>query len=280
MLAVVVLIFIVVFYCLLGKKKCKLVRAIDKYTPDSSAVASHNYSQKIPKTIVQTNEKKIIPENMHKANASIIQMNPEYSYIYMDDSDALNFIRKNFNIRVLNAYNKIKPGAFKADLFRYCWLYKNGGVYIDTGFVARAPLKDFISPEDEFVSSEDDGHTWVYNAFIACVPEHLLMKEAIYSAVKNIENEYYGERSLDITGPGLLGKVFSRIVGDKPRPNKKYENGISLLCFKHNNNYGGGEVSLNGVVLFSTKYPEYYDDQSSYNTKLHYNTLWKLGDVY
>lgn len=263
-------------WLLLGKKKCKLVRALDRYTPK----VKDTYTQKIPKTIIQTNEKKLIPEGMNRANLSIIEMNPEYSYIYMDDKEASEFIKKNFNHRVLNAYIKIKPGAYKADLFRYCWLYKNGGVYIDTGFVARAPLREFIDPNDEFVSSEDDGHSWIYNAFMACVPGHLFMKEAIDDIVQNVEAEYYGENPYDITGPCLLGKVFKRITGWLPLPDKKYKNDITLFNFNHNNNYGGGEVSFMGRILFSTKYPEYYDDQKSYNSKMHYSTLWNLGDVY
>ena len=32
---------------------------------------------------------------------------------------------------VLNAYDSLIPGAYKADLFRYLVLYREGGVYLD-----------------------------------------------------------------------------------------------------------------------------------------------------
>src|SRR5258706_11233112 len=42
-----------------------------------------------------------------------------------------NFITENFQTDVLIAYEKLRPYSFKADLGRYCILYKNGGWYFD-----------------------------------------------------------------------------------------------------------------------------------------------------
>ena len=42
-----------------------------------------------------------------------------------------HFIKSHFSKRVLYAYDKLIPGAFKADLWRYCIIYINGGIYID-----------------------------------------------------------------------------------------------------------------------------------------------------
>ena len=41
------------------------------------------------------------------------------------------FISKYFNKDVLEAYDTLLPGAYKADLWRYCILYKMGGIYMD-----------------------------------------------------------------------------------------------------------------------------------------------------
>ena len=38
-----------------------------------------------------------------------------------------NFIKKHFSRDVSYAFDKINPGAFKSDLWRYCIIYKNGG---------------------------------------------------------------------------------------------------------------------------------------------------------
>ena len=41
------------------------------------------------------------------------------------------FIKVNFNPLVLKAYDTLIPTAYKADLFRLCVLYINGGIYGD-----------------------------------------------------------------------------------------------------------------------------------------------------
>ena len=42
-----------------------------------------------------------------------------------------DFIKNNYPVDVLEAFNKLIPGAYKADLWRYCVLYKLGGIYLD-----------------------------------------------------------------------------------------------------------------------------------------------------
>ena len=51
-------------------------------------------------------------------------------YLYNDD-DCRAFIRDAFPPDVVAAYDLLIPTAFKADLWRYCVLYKFGGVYLD-----------------------------------------------------------------------------------------------------------------------------------------------------
>ena len=45
----------------------------------------------------------------------------------------------------MKAYNKIKPGAGKADLFRYLIMYDNGGTYFDIDTSCKVPLRDYIN---------------------------------------------------------------------------------------------------------------------------------------
>lgn len=48
-----------------------------------------------------------------------------------NDADCLEFIAREYPPDVLMAYQSLIPTAFKADLWRYCVLYKYGGVYLD-----------------------------------------------------------------------------------------------------------------------------------------------------
>jgi mannosyltransferase OCH1-like enzyme len=57
--------------------------------------------------------------------------NKNFNYKLFDDEDCRNFIKNNFDGSVLYAFDSLKPGAYKADLWRYCVLYILGGIYID-----------------------------------------------------------------------------------------------------------------------------------------------------
>jgi len=47
------------------------------------------------------------------------------------DAECRDFIAQEYPPDVLMAYDRLIPTAFKADLWRYCVLYKYGGVYLD-----------------------------------------------------------------------------------------------------------------------------------------------------
>ena len=98
----------------------------------------------IPKKIFQTFETTLLPEGMSKACLSWKIKNPEWEYYFFDKKDRVEFIKKHFSDDVLEAYLSLIPGAFKADVWRYCVLYIEGGVYIDADTICELPLNDWI----------------------------------------------------------------------------------------------------------------------------------------
>jgi mannosyltransferase OCH1-like enzyme len=80
--------------------------------------------QKIPKRIIQTSVNNSC-KNIYNYNAfmTFIELNPEYEYYFFDNNDVKKFIRDNFDEEVLEAYDTLVPGSYKADLFRACVLY-------------------------------------------------------------------------------------------------------------------------------------------------------------
>jgi len=71
-----------------------------------------------------------MPPGMKNAINSWKKLNPDYSHQYYDDNDVTNYVR-NFdcthfkfdNNKLQTAFNKIKSGAGKADIFRYLIMY-------------------------------------------------------------------------------------------------------------------------------------------------------------
>ena len=100
---------------------------------------------------------------------STIELNPGYTLYYFDNNDCEKFM-KEYSNRAYRAYKKLIPGAFKADLFRYCILEKYGGCYSDIGHILLKHLDDIIGDNNILIVNEPDSDTrhGIHNAFICC----------------------------------------------------------------------------------------------------------------
>jgi hypothetical protein len=176
-------------------------------------------------------------------------LNPEFKFHLYDDDDCFQFIKNNFGADVLNAYIRLKPGAYKADLWRYCVLYVNGGIYMDVKVKLSFSfsLKELVYSE-HYVKDipgpfEKLG---IYNAFMVHAPKNALLLKCIDQIVLNVSNKYYGENPLCITGPALFGRLF---ILDK------YD--LKLVDIEHTHD---GKLAYKNKV-FGTMYPQYRDEQ-------------------
>lgn len=226
-------------------------------------------SEIIPKIVYLTWWTKDLPEFMSKSVNLLKTANPDFRFELFDDSDCEKFIEDNFEPNVLMAYKNLIPGAYRADLWRYCVLYKTGGVYIDIKFHPKNGffLRDYIHKE-YFVKDNPKAFgtgKWVgiYNGFMitkACCP---MMLEAINMVVKNSETHYFGSDLLDITGPSLLGRIY-----------KNYYSDYDSMLFRYIN----GNICMNGISVLSP-YSVYILEKkvSPYN---HYSALYSERRVY
>lgn len=94
----------------------------------NSLLDSLDKKQKIPKVIHQTYINRDMDVEYYETCMINKNMNPEYEYKFYTDNDIRKYIKDNFP-EYLKAYDKLIPGAYKADLFRYLVLYKEGSLY-------------------------------------------------------------------------------------------------------------------------------------------------------
>jgi hypothetical protein len=264
-----------------GTRPHTLIDVFDIVPRDPPKIGSPT---QIPKVIHQTNQSTKIPIGMAEASKSIINANPDYEYKYYSDADSRAILEnavqnKKLTEKTLEAYDKLIPGAYKADLFRYCILYLEGGVYIDTGMISVQGLTSFIRPGDKFVSPEDNNTGGIYNAFIACVPNHPIIVTALSMAVTNVLNGNYTNSCLAITGPLLLSDAFDRIIGPV-EVNKDYGNGIRLIKYTRDLACESGEIFDGNKKVMNTRHPTYRLESSWYNTNPHYSEMWRAKKVY
>jgi len=239
-----------------------------------------SYLSMIPLTIYQTWYTKDLPPHMKKNVERLILHNPEFSYQLYDDNDCREFIRLNFAPDVLHAYDMLIPGAYKADLWRYCILYKNGGMYMDIKLSCINGFKLIELCESEHYVLDRDIHAIfntpmpIYNALMVCKKNNPFLLEAIHKIVKNVENKYYGFSALYPTGPGMLSELIqeTKIKGVNPNLNidiHHYYDGIGLV--------------YRDKFIISLGYPEYRNEQKySYKkiNKNYYTTHWHEGNIY
>jgi len=174
---------------------------------------------KIPRTIVQTYNTRNVNISVYNATRSWTLLNPTFQYKFFDDTECADFIKEHFHPMVLNAFNKLIPGAFKADLFRYCYLYKKGGVYSDIDNICLVSINDTISESDTFVLVKDRPLTTIFNAFMACYPGNPILNDVINQIVYNVSHRIYfnsGDNLIDAlsyTGPRCLALSFNKRLG-------------------------------------------------------------------
>lgn len=250
---------------------------------ERSEVAS--YKQNIPFTIHQTYYTKQLDSDIYQTCLIIKNMNPEYNYAFYDDNDCRAYISANYPAEYLKAYDMVIPGAYKADVFRYLVLYREGGIYMDCKSSTMVPLRDFIPRNATFAVFRDRPDGSLLNSFMACVPNHPILKIVIDMTIDNILNRRYGENALDITGPQTLGRAFNKFIG---RPELTdinpgvYGNDRDLYIIGSFFVFGKGDkefdalVNVNHRPLVSKTLKNYYNNSK----RIDYHALWQKREVY
>lgn len=225
------------------------------------------YNNIIPLNIFQTWHSKQLPHMMSKNVEFIKQSNPAFNYMLFDDNDCREFIKTNFNSDVLTAFDTLIPGAYKADLWRYCVLHTLGGIYIDIKYVPMNGFK-FISLTEKEHWVLDIDNNGVYNALIVAKPGNAILLQAICNIVENVKNRYYGNSGLEPTGPLLLAKMFSS--EQKQSFDMKHTFYVSMKY---------RFILFDNYYVFKS-YNEYLDEHAQNKKVPHYSVLWNQRSIY
>jgi mannosyltransferase OCH1-like enzyme len=225
------------------------------------------YNPTVPLNIYQTWHTNVLPPLMKNAVLTIIKNNPEFKYHLFDDNDCRNFIRDNFDESVLNAFDSLIPGAYKADLWRYCVLYKNGGVYLDIKYLPFNNFKFINLVEKEHWVLDVDKNA-IYNALIVARPNNEILLKAINKIIENVKNKFYGCSCLHPTGPLMLSELFTEY--EKKNIDMFHDFYLSL-----NNRF----IFLRGYIIFKS-YNGYLEEHNKNKKVEYYGNLWYNHQIY
>lgn len=245
-------------------------------------VTIDKYTFTRPKIIYRTTARaKMSYDQLTDTHLEWLRLNPDYTMIWYDNDMCSRFMADNYPGRVNDAYLKLKPMAYRADLWRLCVLNLYGGVYIDAYAKPYVSLSQmFKGCEDIFVSILDppSSRSGIHNGFIASNPDHPFLKRGIEDIVKNVEYNYYGDSCLAVTGPLCLRKSIVNIARKKPEQGFNKTNPSYFLYYL---SPGGNQDIYKGREKIFCKYfsVNFYKQWKSTKTRS-YAHMWKNRDIY
>ena len=144
------------------------------------------------------------------------QLNPDYTLTFSDNQDCYNYIEHNFSKEYANFFNRIVHGPNKADFWRLCKLFMEGGVYTDIDIEPFAPIKNIIL-DTTFCSCIAMNSISIFQAFLAATPRNPLIKACIQSFVKNAETmNLFRSAGCNTAPTGDIYNVLLRLI-KRPR---------------------------------------------------------------
>ena len=140
--------------------------------------------------------------------------NPEFTFHLFNDAECRRYIHDHFEADVLEAYDRLIPGAFKADLWRLCVMWREGGIYLDAKFSIRVPLREYVAGisgpwmvKDDWQPRQDQ--TSPYQGILLAPPGHPVFLRGIRKSVENVALRFYGFTCLEPTGPIMIANILS-----------------------------------------------------------------------
>jgi mannosyltransferase OCH1-like enzyme len=226
-----------------------------------------NYNPIVPLNIFQTWHTKKLPPLMKNAVNKIKINHPRFTHHLFDDNDCYEFIKNNFDSQIVDAFEKLIPGAYKADLWRYCVLYKLGGIYLDIKYEPVNNFELICLTEQEHWVLDMDGEG-IYNALIVSKPGNPILLRAINEIVNNVNIKFYGASALSPTGPLLLSKYFTK----EEKKSFKLRHDVSMT-------FDNRFIFFNGYIILK-QYNGYLNEHGCNKKTLHYSELWTKKHIY
>jgi mannosyltransferase OCH1-like enzyme len=135
----------------------------------------------------------------------ILDVFPDANY-QLFSNDLIKEFLFEFDKEAFDCYNTLKPYAFRADLVRYCLLYKFGGWYFDLSVKV---INKFV-PTHDYVIFQNPKFLCIENCVLYSRPSTIFFDRLIEQALSNVKNKGYGKDSLSITGPMMIKDVFNK----------------------------------------------------------------------
>lgn len=221
-----------------------------------------------------------LPPKMQENISFVTEINNDCHIHLYDLDDCRTFIKEYYDSDVLNAYESLIPLSYKSDLWRYCVLYKFGGIYQD---IKLRPVKNFRYSEllntEHFVRDVPISGSGIYGAFMVCPPNHPLMTRCINKVLENVSTRYYPPHnvhngfngSLYISGPMVLQQMLNG--------NENIDMSLEFGGYHINDHSEIYNIKYCNQYILTT-YPEYRQEQKTYSNEPHHTLAFDKKNIY
>lgn len=180
----------------------------------------------LTKIIHQSWKDENIPYHIYKKHwiDSWQEKNPDWEYRFWTDADNLNLI-KNHYPQYLDLYNSYEKGVDRADIARFFYMHKYGGVYVDLDFRCLRPLDELFNGEIMVLGKQKMKKTGteidenvIPNAFKYSTPRQKFWLDCVDLLSEYKYDKYGRHTSPEVaTGPIFLLRCLERLKPDNMR---------------------------------------------------------------
>jgi mannosyltransferase OCH1-like enzyme len=217
----------------------------------------------IPAKLISFYHCETLPPKMRQNFDDWILKNPDLEIKMYNIETAKSFIKNEFDDNTYKAYMLLKPYSYKSDLFRFCYMYKYGGIYVDIKYKQIGNFTFNQLLDKEHLVKEPMG---IQSCLIVLKPHTQYMLQCIKTVVSNTLKLDYGYTPI-LTGPIPMSNHYLKF----------YKNThINDLEWSIKNNFQ--TITSNNQIIMQ-QYPEYRQELQN-NDQPHYETLYWNRDIY
>lgn len=160
----------------------------------------------IPNNVIQTCATKYVPLKLHSEILSAREKNHDFNFLTFNNKEMTRWMQENYcGTKILDAFSSCRFGVMKSDIFRYCYIYKNGGISLDlTKGLSKELNKFFCDRKSSLVLTQErqevSGQLRIQDWFLQNNLEPNLLVSwcfgakahhpAILSIIEHVENRY------------------------------------------------------------------------------------------
>jgi mannosyltransferase OCH1-like enzyme len=200
----------------------------------------------IPKNIFQTHKSfsyvKTKPK-LYKALKTWVKYSNEFNYYFYNNTMCNTFMKENMEDQIYKAYSMLPMGVMKADLWRYCVIYKYGGIYSDMDTICGVNPNIFIN-DAQLIVVPEIGTNYFCQWTFAAPPGSPFLKSIIDLCVERIlTTPIKGEHIIHyLTGPALFSDGIEKYLKENQYPTFEqkrdyFQYPLPLLKVFHPNNF-------------------------------------------